>query len=371
MKNFILIRFFTTSSAFSAPASSVSLHDQTEQIRAAEQVPALAALLLQNGKVVASVAVGVRKLGDPTLAQADDKFHLGSGTKAMTATLVAMFIDDGKLSWTSTLFDLFPEIANMHPAFKTVTVEMLLAHRSGLTADLGKFNGGTLWSKLQSATLDPVEGRQMLAREMLSQPPASPPGSKYEYSNQGYALLGAILERISGTPWEELIHDRLFKPLNMGSCGIGPLGNPGALTPDQPWAHQKTAAGIHAVFADNPETLGPAATVHCSMLDWAKFIQLHIDAFNGQAHLVTASSFSKLHSSYPGQEYTYGGWIKTDRAWAKGPVFTHDGSNTLNYATVWWAPIRNFAVMSVSNIGAPAGQKATMAATASLLDWAQ
>ncbi|MGZ3744221.1 MAG: serine hydrolase domain-containing protein, partial [Pseudobdellovibrionaceae bacterium] len=300
-----------------------------------------------------------------------DDYHLGSDTKSMTATLTAIFIDAGKLSWTSTLGDLFPEITSMNPAFKSVTVEMLLAHRSGLTGDLVHFNGGTLWQKLLVPTLNPVDGRRMLAKEMLSQPPANQPGSTFEYSNQGYAVVGAILEEISGISWEALIQDRLFKPLDMKSCGIGPLGNPSMSTPDQPWAHQVTPSGIQPVLVDNPETIGPAATVHCSMQDWAKFIQLHIDGFNGKPALLTTASFSKLHTSYPGQEYTYGGWIKSQRAWANGTVFTHDGSNTLNYATVWWAPNRNLAVMAVSNIGAPSGQSACQEALVPLLSKAK
>lgn len=352
-------------------AQAASLATQLEEIRSSEQAPALAGLILQEGKIIDSAAVGVRKLGNPTPVTVNDRYHLGSDTKAMTATLTAIFIDEGKLSWTSTLGDLFPEITAMNPAFKSVTVEMLLAHRSGLTGDLAHFNGGKLWQKLLSPSLDPIGGRRMLTYDMLTQSPANEPGSTFEYSNPGYAVVGAILEKISGMSWEALIQDRLFKPLDMKSCGVGPLDNPSISTPDQPWAHQITPTGAQPVFVDNPETIGPAGTVHCSMQDWAKFIQLHIDGFNGKPSLLTAASFSKLHTSYPGQEYTYGGWFKVERAWAGGVVFTHDGSNTLNYATVWWAPNRNLAVMAVSNIGAPSGQNACQKALVSLLEIAK
>jgi CubicO group peptidase (beta-lactamase class C family) len=365
----LLLMSNENSSAFAQNAASLSI--QLEQIRSSQQVPALGALLLQEGKVVDSAAVGVRKLGNSTPVAVNDDFHLGSDTKAMTATLTAIFVDEGKLSWTSTLGELFPEITAMNPAYKSVSVEMLLAHRSGLTGDLIHFNGGTLWQKILVPTLDPVAGRRMLVQEMLSQPPANPPGSTFEYSNQGYAMVGAILEKISGVSWETLIQDRLFKPLDMKSCGIGPLGNPGISTPDQPWAHQVTPSGIQPVFVDNPETIGPAGAVHCSMQDWAKFIQLHIDGFNGKPALLTTASFSKLHTSYPSQEYTYGGWIRTERVWANGAVFTHDGSNTFNYATVWWAPNRDLAVMAVSNIGAPSGQNACQTALMYRADFGQ
>ncbi len=83
--------------------------------------------------------------------------------------------------------------------------------------------------------------------------------------------------------------------------------------------------------------------------------------------LITEASFKKLHTNYPGQAYTYGGWLKVERTWANGIVFTHNGSNTLNYATVWWAPKRNLSIMAVSNIGAPFGDKASQEALIPLL----
>lgn len=360
-----LVFVFVASSLLTgiAIADQSILSDQILKIKNTNQVPALGALLIQNNKTIDSVAVGLRKLGETTPVTVLDKFHLGSNTKAMTATLAALYIDEGKLSWTSTLGDLFPEIVTMNSEYKLVTVEMLLAHRSGLAGDIEE----TLWAKLWDVALDPIDGRKLLAQEMLSRAPTTTPGSTFEYSNAGYAIVGRILEKITNTPWETLIQERLFKSLNMTSCGIGPLGDPSLKTPDQPWAHVQTAKGAEPIIADNPETIGPAATVHCSMEDWSKFIRLHMNAYNEKPELLTAESFLKLHTNYPGQEYTYGGWIKTQRTWAKGVVFTHDGSNTLNYATTWWAPNRDLGLIAVSNIGAPSGQNATHEALGTLL----
>src|SRR4029079_6339969 len=95
-------------------------------------LPAVAAAAMKDGKLLALGAEGVRKVGDPTPVNSTDKFHIGSCTKAMTATLAAMFVERGKLRWTDTLAEIFPERATkMHPDYRLVTMEMLLAHRAG------------------------------------------------------------------------------------------------------------------------------------------------------------------------------------------------------------------------------------------------
>ncbi len=144
--------------------------------------------------------------------------------------------------------------------------------------------------------------------------------------------------------------------IGMESCGFGPPGDVKAPNPDQPWAHQRTPSGIQSMppdsNADNPPALGPAGTVHCSMGDWAKFLKIHRDGFNGlSSPILAAEGFKKLHQPYPGQEYTPGGWLRLERPWAEGPVLTHDGSNNGNFSTAWIAPKKNMVLLSVANIG--------------------
>src|SRR5436190_20806774 len=80
-----------------------------EPIRKKHDLPALAVVVVKDGKICHRAAVGVRKYGDPTPVTIDDQFHIGSCTKSMTATLTAMFIEEGKLSWDSSIDELFPE----------------------------------------------------------------------------------------------------------------------------------------------------------------------------------------------------------------------------------------------------------------------
>lgn len=85
-----------------------SVSQMLETIRAKHNLPALAAAVVVDGKVVATNAVGFRKNGGVEKVTADDRFHLGSVTKSMTATVAAMLVEQGKLSWTTTIGETFP-----------------------------------------------------------------------------------------------------------------------------------------------------------------------------------------------------------------------------------------------------------------------
>src|SRR4051812_17776610 len=85
-----------------ASGAPASLDEILKPIRDKTGLPALAAAVVRSNSIVAAGAVGVRKAGSTTSVTVEDKFHLGSCTKAMTATLVGMLVEDGHLAWTNT-----------------------------------------------------------------------------------------------------------------------------------------------------------------------------------------------------------------------------------------------------------------------------
>ena len=352
-------------------AADFSAQTEIDQIRVKYHLPALAAHVVSD-KFRKSYFSGFRKWGDPTLAEVTDKIHIGSCTKALTATVLAIFIERGALKWSSTLEDLFPELTKMHAAYKKVSIELLAAHRSGVTGDLVNFQNGRLWELMWNPRLDPVEGRRIAAHDLLTAPPTHAPESKYEYSTGNYVILGAILEKFSGKSWEQLIREELFQPLQMSSGGFGAQANAGAKLPDQPWPHRFADNSPVPVtldfYADLQPTLGPSGTVHCAIDDWGKFAKLHMDGYNGlPTPILTNASFKKLHENYPGQEYTYGGWSRNTRSWADGPVLSHAGSNNMNAANIWIAPLKSLCLLSATNIGGGDSTKATVATAVTLL----
>ena len=321
------------------------LHELLSAQRESNGLPAIAAGAMKQGKLLAVGATGVRKVGTQASVTRDDKFHIGSDTKAMTATLVAMLVGEGKLRWTQTLSDLFPERASkMNAGYRPVTLEMLLTHRAGMPHDSHDYG----------AKSDPVTVQRLKYLDAtINQPPASEPG-KFSYSNAGYIIVGAILEKITGKSWETLIRERLFKPLGMGSAGFGPPSKPNML--DQPCGHVFASGHYTPRYGDNPPALGPAGTVHCSMSDYLKFADFHASGGKRPAGLLAPELVEKLRTPPEGATYAMG-WGTGKRGWAKGMVMTHAGSNTMNYFIVWIAPNIEFSVAAAANAAGPAVNK--------------
>ncbi|MGH9775014.1 MAG: serine hydrolase domain-containing protein [Candidatus Acidiferrales bacterium] len=337
--------------AISSQDSSVpkDLRELLEPLRKEFDLPALAAAIVTSHGLVSVGAVGVRKYGDATPVTVNDQFHLGSDTKAMTATLLAMYVEAGKLKWDTTLAEVFPELApKMDPAYRRVTIDQLLAHRAGFTGET--WPKGKTIEDMRRLPGTPREQRQAYLAMILKEPPLFPPGSQFLYSNRSYVVLGAMIERVANYSWERLMEERLFKPLGMKTCGFGAMGSPNLI--DEPWQH--TIEGTRHVAikpgpdADNPEVIGPAGTVHCSIGDWAKFVQAHLRGEQSNAGILKPATFKRLHSPLFGGDYV-AGWAVVSRAWAGGSALTHAGSNTQNFALVWVAPLKDFAVLVATN----------------------
>lgn len=331
-----------------APAGDTP--EKLESIRQKHDLPSLAVAVVKDGKICDRAAVGVRKYGDPTPVTVNDQFHIGSCTKSMTATLTAMFVEEGKLRWDSTIAEILPDLkGKMDQQYEEVTVAQLLTHRGGVP---GK-PPATAWSRawLQQGT--PQEQRSAFIAAVLSKPPETKPGTRFIYSNQGYAIVGVMLEKIAGKPWETLITERLFEPLKMKSAGFGVPGTIGKI--DQPWGHVREGGKIKPVQSDNPPAIGPAGTVHCSLEDMARYTMIHLGHGAGDA-LLKPESFRQLHTPPEGADYACG-WGIAKRGWAGGNALTHAGSNTMWYLVMWLAPEKNFSVVAATNIAGPDAEK--------------
>ncbi|MCP4712829.1 MAG: beta-lactamase family protein, partial [Planctomycetes bacterium] len=260
--------------------------------------------------------------------------------------------------WNTTIAEALPDLAGvMRPAYRKVTIEMLLANRGGIRHE---WDVPGLWDILWKRDGTPVEERRKMAEIMLSQPPKVKPG-QYFYSNCGFGIAGHMAEVIIGKPWEQLVGELVFGPLGMKSAGFGVPweGEP----PTDPWPHKSAGTPvIPGRFADNPPSIGPGATIHTSIDDWAKFVIEHLRGLRGEnGRLLKADTYRRLHKGQrignSKDEYALG-WMVVYRQWAKGKrggdkgrCLHHAGSNNSWFALVWIAPERNFAVIAVTNIG--------------------
>lgn len=318
-------------------------------IRQKHRLPALAGAILTSNGLLAAGATGVRKYHSNIPVTVNDQFHLGSNAKAMTATLLATLVEEGKLSWETTLEQVFPSL-KMHSAYQTVTLEQLLAHRAGFPSR--SWPRGKGFFSMHRLLGTPREQRRAYIAAILAEPPVSEPGTTFLYANRSYTVAGAIAEEIMNTSWEDLMRQRIFQPLGMETAGFGPMGMPGKL--NQPWQHKLIWKWRWAIKSgprsDNPRVIAPAGSVHCSVVDWAKFIQAHLRGEQGEPGILRPETFNRLHTAPFGGNYG-SGWIAVDRPWAGGRALTHTGSNTMNYAVAWLAPAKDFAVLVMTNQG--------------------
>jgi CubicO group peptidase (beta-lactamase class C family) len=352
-----------SAAAADVPAGTNTTASMLEAIRTKRELPGLAVVVIKNGKICDRAAVGVRKLGDSTPLTTNDQFHIGSCTKAMTATVAAMLIEEGKLRWDTTIVDVFPEWkGKMDPQYEKVTVEQLMTHRGGLPekAPLEPL------AKAQFQHGSPTQQRLEFLQAVLAAPPQAPPGTKYIYSNQGYATLGAMLEKLSGKPYEDLMTERLFRPLHMDSAGFGPPGTEGKV--DQPWGHAQWSGSKVPTQFDNPPAIAPAGRVHCSLDDMARYVIAHLEG-ERDGGLLKPETFRHLHTPPEGADYACG-WRCVQRSWAGGKALTHAGSNTFWLMVLWLAPEKDFAIITATNIfGDPASKACDEAAVEMMHKW--
>ena len=344
---FVLSMVLVLSVLHSQEPEDISI--QIEGMIRDSEVPALTAAAVLDGKIVSLGTAGVRKKGEAVPVTINDKFHIGSCTKSMTATLGAMFIEEGKLKWNTKISEVLPAM-KIHDGYRDATFEQLVTNTAGVPGQIGP----GLWSALWKRKGSPRDQRLQLAEGILSHPPSYKPGTDQVYSNAGFAIAGAMLEVIMDKPYEELLSERLFKPLQMTSAGFRAPATLGKV--DQPYGHTNSFLMVRPVDpepkGDNPPAIAPAGAVHCSVTDLAKYATFHL----GQTGdgILSKESLARLHKPIEGRDYGRG-WGVTTRNWAKGKALTHTGTNTMFYSVIWIAPERDFAAVAMCNIGGKEG----------------
>jgi CubicO group peptidase (beta-lactamase class C family) len=319
-----------------------------DSLRYALDLPALAAAVVTDTGIVEARAVGSRRYGGPKNVTPDDQFHLGSCGKAFTAALIGSLVDEGLLTWSTTLPEIFPEhAATMRPEYKVVNVRNLLSHSAGFVRDAPQ--------QLELKSARPRDQRIEVVAWALVQPPAVPRG-EYLYSNLGFAIAGAVAERLTGRDYEDLVFERIIDPLGLATAGRGAMGTPGL--EDQPLQHTPNHASIIATpEAHLREIYNPAGMLHMSVKDWGKFIQwvLASDAGHHQSLLdpQTARTLTAPAVAIGSTGFSALGWGGAYyEAWAGGRTLNHSGSNGYNYATAALAPDRRFGIIAMTNQGA-------------------
>lgn len=308
------------------------------------KLPSLAAVVVAENRIAGAGAAGVRKKGDDTPVTLDDKYHIGSCTKAFTATLAARLVEQEKISWDATVGEVLRDL-KPHEGFQGATLRQLVSNTGGFPKQVPP----AIWNQdAWGASGDFDVQREHFAKAMLALEPRYQPGTQNEYSNAGFSMAGVMLERTARKSWEDLVRREIFLPLKMKSAGFyGPAED--ERKPDQPWGHRPDGEPVPpGRGADNPPAIAPAGAIHCSLPDLMKWITMHMNRETGPV-IQKAETFELLHS--PVLENYALGWVVAERGWARGKVLTHSGSNTMYTTVIWIAPERKFAIAVATNIG--------------------
>jgi CubicO group peptidase (beta-lactamase class C family) len=230
-------------------------------------VPGAAVAIVKDGQVVLARGYGVRTLGRPDRVDANTRFGIASNTKAFTAAALAILVEEGRVAWDAPVIRYLPDFAMYDPfVTRELTVRDLLVHRSGL----GLGAGDLLW--WPASTYD----RPEIARRLRYIKPATSFRSAYAYDNVLYLVAGQLIEKISGTSWEEFVRTRILAPVGMTGSTVrhsdALSGGNVAST------HAEVDGRVREVAPMASDNTNPAGGINSTAADMARWMIVQLDS---------------------------------------------------------------------------------------------
>ncbi len=201
--------------------------------------PGLAVLVKKDGRVVFERGYGVKQLRTGSKIDTKTNFRLASVTKQFTAMAVMLLVHDKKLSYETTVWEIFPKFPEYG---KKITVRQLLNHTSGLPdyedlMDAAEKAKGPIWSPEKQ-----IQDAEVLTLLEGATKGKFAPATRWDYSNSGYVLLGAIVTQVSGKAFGEFLQERIFAPLKMS--GTAAYQEDKNTVPNRAYGHTKDSNGF-------------------------------------------------------------------------------------------------------------------------------
>jgi CubicO group peptidase (beta-lactamase class C family) len=315
-----------------------------DSMRYALDLPALAGAIMTDTGIVDAQAVGCRRYGGTANVTVNDQFHLGSCGKSFTAVLMGLLVDEGKIQWTTTLPEIFPEYsATMRAEYRDVNLLNILSHTAGFRRDPSL--------TLQSTT--PRDQRAEVAAWAMLQPPVVARGQE-SYSNMGFVIAGAIIEKLTDRSYEDLVVEKVIRPLGITTAGFGAMGTEGL--EDQPLQHSPNHAPLLATpNAHLLDIENSAGGLYMSIGDWARYCRWVLACEAGHPSLLSAQSARTITTPYVVMDARGGGsalgWGVDHWVVVGGRTLNHTGSNGFTYAQVLLVPDHHYGVIVMTNQG--------------------
>lgn len=317
-----------------ALAASAAVADKIDDLAKAEMAamhcPGMSVTVVRDGKVIKQGAYGISNIELGTKVNLGTVFEIGSVSKQFTSAAILQMVEAGKMSLDDTVGKWLPESPD---EWKPVTVRQLLSHTSGIRDYLGvTFDMRKDWST------------DALLKEIAKKPCEYAPGLTWSYSNGGYAVAGAILEKVCGQAWDKQIATAIFDKLGMqetrmqSQVKLVPNRSGGYTWDGKVWANAEILRKGAASAA------GSILSTGGDMAKWA----LAIDQGKVCSPALMSEAFKPITLS-SGRTWNYGlGWFVD----TSGPdrIIEHGGNTFGESAYIMRVPAKNFTVIVLSNI---------------------
>lgn len=284
---------------------SAQKHAQyADSIRVANGIPEMSYAVVTGDKTLEINTSGLHSVSLTDPATLNDRFHIGSNTKAMTAFMIARYVDKGKLKWTTQFFDVFPDLKKTSkPEYYDITLEKLLSHQARIQPFQGENDPA-----VPNFTGTHQEKRDQFGKFVLTLDPARIDSDhQYVYSNAGYTLAAMMVEKVTGMSWEKLIDTVFNKDLKLDVK----LSWPENLNSKDTWGHSFENNKLSPVPSNTDYHLDytePAGDINIKLTDYIKFIQLNIQGLQGHNNYLKASTYNFIHKGIEGYSL---GWFNS------------------------------------------------------------
>lgn len=287
-------------------------------------------LVAQDGKIVLDKGYGFANLEWDVPNTPTTKFRLGSLTKQFTAASILLLEERGKLKVDDPVKKYMP---NAPVAWDKITIFHLLTHTSGIQ----NFTGFPDYDSTQAIPTTP----EKLVERFQDKPLEFEPGTKWNYSNSGYVLLGYLLEKISGQSYAEFLQQNIFMPLGMKDSGYD--SNSAIIAHRAMGYAQGKSAPVNAGFVDMsiPFSAGALYSTTEDLLRWEQGL------FGGK--VLTAASLTKMTTPFK-QDYAFGLGVSANNG---HKMFAHDGGIQGFNTFLGYFPDDKLVVAVLANLNGP------------------
>jgi CubicO group peptidase (beta-lactamase class C family) len=309
--------------------STISFAQKTahyaDSIRAAFNIPEISYAVINSKSISEIAAVGKHSVNLPDTATLNDRFHIGSNTKAMTAFIIAKYVENGKLNWSTNFFDLFPEWkAKSKSKYRNITLQDLLSHKAGIQPFQGE--GDPQIPEFKGT--NPEKRKQFGQFVLTLEPVQLDEQNPFIYSNAGYTLATLMLEKVAGQSWEQLVEKIFNQDLKLNVK----LSWPDNQKQKDTWGHFTEGDKLDPVpstFDYHLDYTEPAGDLNIHLKDYIKFIQLNLQGLAGQNNYLKAKTYTFIHKGIPNYSI---GWFNIYENGKE--LSTHSGTAGTYYSLV-------------------------------------